>query len=435
MTESKPDQPINPVPEKSTTEGSATAQEKKPYSPEKKHTPVFKAKETLALGLTIAGTLILLLLTHFLPKSSVTKPATSSKQTTTKTADQGSGTTNGLPLTEINRGQNSPSSGDEFASEETINRTWQRENTQQQRVEQRQPNEKTVGDVKPFQNQTAGSSTQNTAEQSVNAESPANLKSEHDELGQPSLVFVRSEAQTNLGQPSSDHSTKEPGEIGTMLAPGTRLRAHLTSAVNTAVDTPVIAVVDYDYVIGGDTVVPAGSKVFGRLTAADRSGYLGVRFDSMLLPGGESLTIQATATDLRLRPLRGKTQGKNNVTRVLVSAFTGIGEVAATVVGAGNLNQSVSQSDLIKARVTDNLGRASDEEVTRLTATEHVIVSLPANTAIYVVLQKTAAPPSGEKDARPSPTPATKSQSQEQLQQLLQLQKELNENAATEQSN
>jgi hypothetical protein len=46
--------------------------------------------------------------------------------------------------------------------------------------------------------------------------------------------------------------------------------------------------------------------VFGHLEAADRTGYIGVRFDSMMMPAGASVSMEGAATDLQLRPLRGK---------------------------------------------------------------------------------------------------------------------------------
>lgn len=82
-----------------------------------------------------------------------------------------------------------------------------------------------------------------------------------------------------------------------------RLRARLESAVSTAVLTPVVAVIEYNYEQNGEIVVPAGAKLFGRLEAADRSGYIGIRFDSLLLPNGSSIAVEAAATDLQLRPV------------------------------------------------------------------------------------------------------------------------------------
>ena len=44
------------------------------------------------------------------------------------------------------------------------------------------------------------------------------------------------------------------------------------SCVSTAVQTPVVAVIEYNYEQNGEIVVPAGAKAFGRMEAVDRSG-------------------------------------------------------------------------------------------------------------------------------------------------------------------
>jgi hypothetical protein len=43
-------------------------------------------------------------------------------------------------------------------------------------------------------------------------------------------------------------------------ATGTRLRARLESAASTAVRTPVVAVIEYNYERDGEIIVPAGSE-------------------------------------------------------------------------------------------------------------------------------------------------------------------------------
>ncbi len=60
------------------------------------------------------------------------------------------------------------------------------------------------------------------------------------------------------------------------------------------------------------------------------------------------------------------------------------------LVGRGNLDQPLSEEDMLRERVSNNVGEASDEQVSRLALTEHVVVTIPANTSIYVVLEKTA---------------------------------------------
>ena len=251
-------------------------------------------------------------------------------------------------------------------------------------------------------------------------------RNERDALDKPSLVFVRNAPAATSGTTADVGNLSIERGIG--LPPGTRLRARLESAVNTAVKTPVVAVVEYNYEQSGEIVVPAGSKIFGHLDAADSSGLVGVRFDSMLLPDGSSVGMEAAATDLQLRPLRGKVEGRNRGKNILVRSVSGIGEIAATLVGRGSINQPLSEGDLLRERVSNNIGQASDQEFNKLAVTEHLVISMPANTEIYVVLEKPAKAQSSLKPELSAVTPpSSQRQTAEQLRQLLQLQKELNQ--------
>src|SRR5207237_8110915 len=119
-------------------------------------------------------------------------------------------------------------------------------------------------------------------------------RSERDAMDKPSLVFVKSNASSAARSGAVDAT---PGiSVGMGLPPGTRLRARLESAVSTAVPTPVVAAIDYNYEQDGEIAVPAGAKAFGRVEAADRSGYIGIRFDSLLLPDGSLVGLEAAAT-------------------------------------------------------------------------------------------------------------------------------------------
>lgn len=247
-------------------------------------------------------------------------------------------------------------------------------------------------------------------------------KSEAPSMDKPSLVFV-----ANHPAAASDSRNSPPeADWGIGLLPGARLRARLESAVNTAVRTPVVAVIEYNYEQGGEVVVPAGSRIFGHLEAADRSGYLGIRFDSLTMPDGSSLPLEAAATDLELRPLRGKVQGKHTGKNILVRSLAGVGEIGATLVGRGSLNQPLSEGDLLRERVSNNLGQASDQTVANLALTENPVISVPAGAEIYVVLQK---PPRQEvRGTRAQPAAQTAGQINiDQLRQLLQLEVELNQ--------
>ena len=191
-----------------------------------------------------------------------------------------------------------------------------------------------------------------------------------------------------------------------------------------------MAVIEYNYEQNGEIVVPAGAKVFGHLEAADRSGYLGIRFDSLLMPDGSSVAVEAAATDLQLQPLRGKVEGKHTGKNILVRSFAGVGEIAATLVGRGSLNQPLSEGDLLRERVTNNIGQASDQTVANLALSEHVIVSVPADTEIYVVLQKPAKQVVQQSQTQPQSSQPVSQPNIDELRQLLQLQREMNQSLA-----
>ena len=80
-----------------------------------------------------------------------------------------------------------------------------------------------------------------------------------------SLVYVRSISALQ-GNFRSEEISSNPGlDIGLGLATGTRLRARLESAASTAVRTPVLAVIEYNYERDGEIVVPAGARVVGHM--------------------------------------------------------------------------------------------------------------------------------------------------------------------------
>lgn len=286
-----------------------------------------------------------------------------------------------------------------------------------------------LGSVRPFDNTQSWQPASTPVDDNVAASEERDTKGERDSMDKASLVFARN-------NPFSANAKSQPVapaiDWGIGLAPGTRLRSRLESAVNTAVPTPVVAVIEYNYEQSGEIVVPAGARAFGHLEAADRSGYVGIRFDSLMMPDGSAANVEATATDLQLRPLRGNTEGKHAGKNILVRSFAGVGEVAATLVGRGSLNQPLSEGDLLRERLSSNIGQASDQAVTNLAVTEHVVISIPAGTEIYVVLQKPAKEIIQTPHAQPTQT--TAQPSIEELRQLMQLQRELNQTTATKPS-
>ncbi len=84
----------------------------------------------------------------------------------------------------------------------------------------------------------------------------------------------------------------------------------------------------------------------------------------------------------------------------------------------------------MRERVSNNIGQASDQTVASLVLTEHVVVSVPADTEIYMILEKPIKE-SGQTSRAQLPLQTASQPSVEELRQLIQLQRELNQTAVT----
>jgi hypothetical protein len=86
----------------------------------------------------------------------------------------------------------------------------------------------------------------------------------------------------------------------------------------------------------------------------------------------------------------------------------------------------------MRERVSNNIGEASDEQISRMAITSRIVVTVAADTPIYVVLEQTRKTDvaSGRSDGRNSQSLATNA---EELRQLLQLKRELNQSSGTPQ--
>ncbi|HEX4783908.1 MAG TPA: hypothetical protein VH350_06165 [Candidatus Sulfotelmatobacter sp.] len=266
------------------------------------------------------------------------------------------------------------------------------------------------------------------------AETPDLGKAEREAMEKSSLIYVRNVSASSASAQARELFNNQAPELGLGLATGTRLRARLESAASTAVRTPVLAVIEYNYERDGEIIVPAGAKAVGHIRNGDRSGYVDVQFNSLLMPDGAVVPIEAAATGLDLRPLKGKVEGKNTGKSVLVRSLSGIGQAGSMLVGQGSLNQPLSESDLMRERISNNVGEAGDEEVSRLAITQHIVVTISAGTPIYVVLEQTPKPSQGSLQPSSRSVPTSNSANAEQLRQLLQLQQELNQTSTSNQA-
>jgi hypothetical protein len=217
------------------------------------------------------------------------------------------------------------------------------------------------------------------------AVSTPQTQQQQNALKEPSLVFVRNLAQNSS---SSLRAGASDGMTPVLdFAPGTRILAKLTTEISSAVQTPVIAEAQYTYAVGDRVVIPAGAKFVGHLEQADRSGLVSVKFDEIDLKDDDKEKIEALGIGLDLAPIKGIVSGKNTGKNFLIRTASGIGSVAAMIVG-NNTSSSFSEDDLIRERIAENAGNAGDSELINLAVTNKIVVSVPADTKIYVVFAK-----------------------------------------------
>ena len=221
---------------------------------------------------------------------------------------------------------------------------------------------------------------------------------QQNRLKEASLVFVKKAdpiAKSSAASAASDNESNVP-QLN--LTPGTRVQARLETQASTAVSAPVVAVVEYTYSLGNQVIIPAGARVYGQLQQADRSGAVGIKFSEIELLDGNREEIEAIGTSLELGPIKGTVTGKNTGKNFLVRTASGIGSVAAMLVG-NNTSAAFSEDDLIRERVAQNVGNAGDTEIMNMAVSNHIVVSVPADTPIYIVFTKRE---TGTPSARPS---------------------------------
>jgi hypothetical protein len=212
-------------------------------------------------------------------------------------------------------------------------------------------------------------------------------KKAEDALDTPSLVFTAHENTAN--QPQMQNSVPVVDNLG--LAPGYHVAARLESMATTAVHAPVVAVIEYNYERNGEVIIPAGARAVGKIIQADPSGLVNIEFSSLEYPDGSTVPIDAVAANMNLEAIKGAVTGRQRGKNLLVRSLSGIGETAAMVVGAPSVNSSFSEGDLMRMQVANNIGNAGDEQIMRMLTLEHIVVSVPAGTEIYLVFEKAAA--------------------------------------------
>jgi hypothetical protein len=219
---------------------------------------------------------------------------------------------------------------------------------------------------------------------------PAVQTQQQNSLKEPSLIFVRAQVQSQSSTTPRLNSDDDDAPVLEMT-PGMRIQAKLETQISSAVQEPVVAVVEYTYAIGDRVVVPAGARIYGKLVQADRSGLVNVQFEEIRLLDGnrdeKREKINAIGLGLDLGPIKGSVSGKNTGKNFLVRAASGMGSVLAEIAG-NNSSAAFSEDDMLRERLAENIGTAGDSEVMNLNANSRIVVTVPADTKIYVVFTK-----------------------------------------------
>ncbi len=249
----------------------------------------------------------------------------------------------------------------------------------------------------------------------------------NESLAKSSLAFVRTNPTTATPAPSIAAPVALMGMM-TRLPNGSALVARLQSEVNSAVKAPVVAVIEYNYESDGQLILPAGSKAYGELSQATPQGWVTIAFSELELPDGRRQKIKGTAVGMDRQMIRGDVNGKKTGIKVLTRALTGVGTIAAFAVGGRSANGGIDNSILLRERVASNVALAGEQQLAQLAYQQNIVVTVPARTQFYLVLQEEAAVAA---EPRPSTTvsssPATPAISDRELQELLQIRNEMRE--------
>jgi len=215
-----------------------------------------------------------------------------------------------------------------------------------------------------------------------------------DKLTKASLVFVSS--GSGLRVPPQTSSSVQPVVLERnpefmALPTGTRLIARLQTPVSSAVKTPVVAAIEYNYERDGEIVIPAGSKAFGELSQVNDQGYVGIQFHTIQMPDETTQKIEGHAIGLQYQPLRGQVTGRNTGKKFLVRSLTGIGTILAATVGVQSgtgVTDALSNNVLLRERVANNVAVAGEQQLNDLAYHQNIVVTVPGNTRFYIVLAK-----------------------------------------------
>ena len=196
-----------------------------------------------------------------------------------------------------------------------------------------------------------------------------------DAVTKSSYVFASARAAGAGGDSGSESVTN----FG--LEPGFHLPAHLESSVSTLGSVPAVAIIEYNYVRGGRVIIPAGSRVIGKIGGASSTGLVQITFTEIYLPNGTTIPINAVALDSSLHLIKGIVTGKNTGKQIILGALSSAGSLGAGFLTSSN---TVTQTDLARNQIAANIGRSGDQSIQQLQVGQSIVVTVPSGELVYV---------------------------------------------------
>ncbi len=236
-----------------------------------------------------------------------------------------------------------------------------------------------LNSVPPFQPPTyqQGMSGQNAPPAGSTAEL---ARSYAEEVSKPSMIFA---AQSTSGTPGGASASSVEPITNFGLEPGFHVSAHLEASVSTVGGVPAVAVVEYDCIQNGRIVIPAGSRVIGKIVGASSTGLVNMSFTEIYLPNGMKAPISAVGLDQYLHQIKGNVTGKNTGKQFILASLTSVGSLGAGFLGNNN-SGAITQADLARTQIASNIGNAGDQAVQRLQVSQSPVVTVPSGTLLYV---------------------------------------------------
>jgi type IV secretory pathway VirB10-like protein len=245
------------------------------------------------------------------------------------------------------------------------------------------PNQSSNGQWAPPKYGSEGSA-ERTGE---SGETPQQVQRElEQEVTAPSLVFT-SAASTSVTPAGHNHSSssshdQEVSNFG--LEPGYHISARIEAVVSTALMTPVVAVVQYNYERDGKIVIPAGARVIGSIANASANGMMNIKFSSMYMPNGKIVPIDAVATSQTLGPIKGFVTGRDRALKFLIGTLAGIGGAASLYGAASNSTSPITPTEELQTQLAANAGNSANNQIQQMNVQQRVVVTVPAGTPIFV---------------------------------------------------